>query len=86
MRGATHSVVKLLLEGFGVAERRQTSIGHRFIEAGLIAILGGPSRPLFHVTMLAVVIKPKPDKLLVFWISQERHQDVASLMKGAPYN
>jgi len=86
MRGATHSVVKLLLEGFRVTERRQTSIRHRFIEAGLIAILGGPSRPLFHVSVFAVVIKPKPDKLLIFWISQERHQDAASLMKGSPYN
>lgn len=83
MGRAAHPVVKLLLEVDGVTERRQPSFLHRFVEVGLESILSCPGRSLFHVAVLAIVVKPKPDKLLFFWIGQKGHQDVGGLMKGA---
>jgi len=83
MGGAAHPVVKLLLEVDGVTERRQSSFLHRFIKAGLKSILSGPGRSLLHVTVFAIVVKPKTDKVLFVGIGQKGHQDVAGLMEAA---
>jgi len=86
MGRATHPVVKLLLEVDRATERRQPSFLHSFVEVGLESILSSPGRPLLHVTVLAVVIKPKPDKVIFVRIGQKGHQDVGGLMKGAADN